>query len=77
MNLTPEIIDEEGKGILFARVASKLLSEGKVDQATLISEVGMKKHPNYAQGHYVLGKCYQERDMYEEARAEYDGCKVT
>jgi len=72
MNLTPEIIDEEGKGILFARVASKMLNEGKIDQATLISEVGMKKHPNYAQGHYVLGKCYQERDMYEEARVEYE-----
>ena len=72
MNLTPDLVDEEGKGILFARVASKLLSESKVDQATLISEVGIKKHPNYAQGHYVLGKCYQERDMYEEARAEYE-----
>jgi tetratricopeptide (TPR) repeat protein len=72
MNLTAELIDEEGKGILFARVASKLLSEGKVDQATLISEVGIKKHPNYAQGHYILGKCYQDRDMYEEARAEYE-----
>jgi tetratricopeptide (TPR) repeat protein len=72
MNLTPEIIDEEGKDILFARVASELLNKGKVDQATLISEVGIKKLPNYAQGHYVLGKCYQIKDMYEEARAEYE-----
>lgn len=72
MNLTPDILDEEGKGILFARVASNLLKEGKVDQATLITEVGIKKHPNYAQGHYILGKCYQEKDMYEEARAEYE-----
>jgi tetratricopeptide (TPR) repeat protein len=72
MNLTPELLDEEGKSILFARVASKLHDEGKIDQATLISEVGIKKHPNYAQGHYILGKCYQEKDMYEEARAEYE-----
>jgi hypothetical protein len=72
MNLKPEIIDEEGKGILFARVASKLLKEGKIEQATLISEVGIKKFPYYAQGHFVLGKCYQEKDMYEEARAEYE-----
>jgi len=72
MDLTPNIIDEEGKGILFARVASKLLNEGNIDQATFISEVGIKKFPNYAQGHYVLGKCYQDKDMYEEARAEYE-----
>jgi len=72
MNLTPDIIDEEGKGILFARVASKLLNEGNIDQATFISEVGIKKYPNYAQGHYVLGKCYQDKDMYDEARAEYE-----
>ena len=72
MDLTPDILDEEGKSILFARVASKLLDEGKIDQATFLSEVGIKKHPNYAQGHYILGKCYQEKDMYEEARAEYE-----
>jgi len=72
MDLTPDIIDEEGKGILFARVASKLLNEGNIDQATFLSEVGIKKYPNYAQGHYVLGKCYQDKDMYEEARAEYE-----
>jgi len=72
MDLTPDIIDEEGKGILFARVASKLLYEGNIDQATFISEVGIKKYPNYAQGHYILGKCYQDKDMYEEARAEYE-----
>ena len=42
MNLTPELLDEEGKGILFARVATNLLEEGKVEQATLITEVYKK-----------------------------------
>ena len=71
-NFNPEILDQEGQEILFARVASNLLKEGKTEQATLISEVGIKKFPDYAQGHFVLAKCYQEKDMYEEARTEYE-----
>ncbi len=71
-NLSPEMLDEEGYGILFARVASNLIGEGKIEQATLLSEVGIKKYPNYAQGHFLMAKCYQEKDMSEEARTEYE-----
>lgn len=71
-DLSSEIINEKGKGILFARVASDLLKNGKIEQCLQVCEAGVKQFPNYAQGHFILAKCYQENDMVEEARTEYE-----
>ena len=44
--------------ILFARNASNLLQEKKVDKAINICESGVREFPFYAPGHYILGLCY-------------------
>jgi hypothetical protein len=72
MELTPEILNQKNKGILFGRVASIVLEKGDIQSAIKICEKGIKKYPMYAQGHFILAKCYQKKGMHDEARAEFE-----
>lgn len=56
--------------ILFARLADCLLESGKVDQAIEICEEGLKKHPYYVTGHFVMGKCYLKKELHDQAEKE-------
>jgi len=57
--------------MLFARLADYLLESGKVDQAIIICEEGLKKHPYYVSGHFVMGKCYLKKELYDQAEKEF------
>ncbi len=57
---------------MFARIASNLLKRDNLEEAIQICEHGLKKFSTYAQGHYILAKCYQRKGMNEEARAEFE-----
>ena len=72
MELTPRILKEKGRDILFGRIASILLEKDDVEQAIEICENGIKKYPMYAQGHFILAKCYKKKEMFDEARVEFE-----
>lgn len=57
--------------ILFARLADVYLQMENVDEAIQLCEEGIKKHPYYATGHFVLGKCYMANKLYEQAEKEF------
>lgn len=67
-----DFLKEESKQLLFARVAEKLLSTGKNDEAIKVCEEGLRANPAYAQGHYVLAKCYLKSERNDEARHELE-----
>ncbi len=46
---------------VFAPLADACRKHGMIDEAIDIVERGVAKHPNYASGHVVRGKCYFDR----------------
>ena len=58
--------------ILFAKKASELLDDGKVDDALKLCEVGVRNFPFYATGHYVMALCYENLDNWDEAKNEFE-----
>ncbi len=65
-----DIIDQEF--LLFASKASRLLDEGESEKALHLCEAGVKRFPFYAQGHYVMGLCYQTLNQSENAKDEFE-----
>jgi len=78
MQKTPEeetkylerILSENSNSILFARLADKYLQSDRVDEAIELCELGIKKHPTYATGHFILGKCYLMKKSFDQAEKE-------
>jgi hypothetical protein len=66
------MVNQPGKEILFAHFAANLLKSGKLDEAIKVCENGLKKFPTYAQGHYILARCYIRKKLNDEARAELE-----
>jgi len=56
--------------ILFARLAELYLSLDRVDDAIKLCEDGIRKHPSYVTGHYILSKCYMKQNKFENAKKE-------
>ncbi len=56
--------------MLFARLADAYLQMDRVDEAIALCEKGIKKHPYYVTGHYVLGKCYLRKKLFDQAEKE-------
>ena len=57
--------------LLFARLADRLLASHELDEAIDICERGIKKHPYYVTGHYVMGKCYLSKGLMDQAEKEF------
>lgn len=64
-------LTEHPESILFARLADAYLEQERVDEAINICEEGTKKHPYYPTGHFVLGKSYMAKKLYEQAEKEF------
>lgn len=62
----------QSDSILFAHRASEQLTNQAADEALHLCEEGIKRFPFYAEGHYVLARCYQELDRLDEAQAEFE-----
>lgn len=62
----------QSDSILFAHRASEQLQDKAPDEALQLCEEGVKQFPFYAEGHYVLARCYQELDRLDEAQAEFE-----
>jgi len=56
---------------LFARLADYLLTSGAVEEALEICEHGVKLHPYYVSGHFIMGKCYFKKRMFDQAEKEF------
>ena len=66
-------IDEsDGNSILFAHKAFRLLENNQPEKALALCENGVKRFPFYAEGHFILGKCYQYLKKIDDAKEEYD-----
>ncbi|MCK4422142.1 tetratricopeptide repeat protein, partial [candidate division WOR-3 bacterium] len=53
--------------LIFAQYADLLRKEGHLDEAIEIAERGVMKHPEYATGFLVLGRCYKEKGAPQDA----------
>jgi len=58
--------------ILFAHKASMLLDEKSTEEALSLCEEGVKFFPFYAEGHFVLAKCYHSKGNLDDAKKEYE-----
>ncbi|MBN2088670.1 tetratricopeptide repeat protein [candidate division KSB1 bacterium] len=56
---------------LFARLVDELLKMGDINSAIPICENGLKRHPYYVTGHFVMGKCYFKKKLYDQAEKEF------
>lgn len=56
---------------LFARLSDELLKTGDINGAIQICENGLKRHPYYVTGHFVMGKCYFKKKLYDQAEKEF------
>ena len=63
-------LNENADSILFARLADSYLQLDRIDEAMELCEKSIKKHPFYVTGHYVLGKCYLKKKMFDQAEKE-------
>ncbi|MEJ2054875.1 MAG: tetratricopeptide repeat protein, partial [Calditrichaceae bacterium] len=66
------ILNSGNDSILFAHKAFKFIENKEYEQALELCESGVKRFPFYAEGHFILGKCYQSLKKYEEAKSEYE-----
>jgi len=57
--------------VLFARLADQYLKISRPKEALELCETGVKIHPFYVSGHFVLGKTYLANKMYEQAEKEF------
>jgi tetratricopeptide (TPR) repeat protein len=64
-------LQQNPDSLTFARVADALMKMGRLDEAVQICEEGVKRHPQYVTGHMVLGKCYMQKKLYEQAEKEF------
>ncbi len=63
-------LSKNANSILFARLADAYLQMDRVDDAIELCEKGIRKHPYYVTGHYVLGKCYFKKKLFDQAEKE-------
>ena len=57
---------------LFARLAEEYLRKGRPMRAQALCEEGCQRFPGYPTGFFVLGRCYEARRMWQQARAAID-----
>lgn len=58
--------------IIFAFLAFRNLEQGNTEKALAICEKGVKRHPEYPFGHFVLGLCYYHLKDYSKAKTHLE-----
>ncbi len=73
MDSSEKLIDEaDSTSVLFAHKAAGLLKEARVQEARALCEQGIKRFPLYAQGHFIMARCYQAVGLTDDAKAEFE-----
>lgn len=65
------LLQQNPDSLTFARVAEALMRNGRLEEAIQICEEGVRRHPYYVTGHFVLGKCYRQKKLYDLAEKEF------
>ncbi|NOZ62711.1 MAG: tetratricopeptide repeat protein [Calditrichaeota bacterium] len=65
-----KMLIEKPNSILFARLADCYMQMGRLDEAIELCEHGVRVHPNYISGHFVLGKSYFRKKLFDLAEKE-------
>lgn len=63
---------ENPESIVFAFLAFRNLEQGNPDKALTICEKGVRSHPEYPFGHFVLGLCHYHLKNYSKAKAHLE-----
>jgi len=59
--------------IVFASIADYLLTYGLIDDAYKVCEEGLKRHPRFTVGRFMMAKIHLKRGNYEEAEEQLRG----
>ena len=65
------LLQQNPDSLTFAHVADVLMKNGRLEEATRICEEGIRRHPYYVAGHMVLGKCYLQKQQFDQAEKEF------
>jgi tetratricopeptide (TPR) repeat protein len=63
-------LKDNPKSLLFARLADCCLEQGRIDDAFTLCSEGVKHHPYYSTGYFVLAKVYLLKKEYDKAEIE-------
>ncbi|MGH7594955.1 MAG: tetratricopeptide repeat protein [bacterium] len=65
------LLQQNPNSLTFGRVAEALMQQGRLDEAIQLCEEGIRRHPFYVTGHMVLGKCYLQKKLFDQAEKEF------
>jgi tetratricopeptide (TPR) repeat protein len=68
----PEKKDPEGSPVSFIQKAEALRGEGRIEEAIGICREGLAKTPGVLAARLLLGRCYFEKGMMEQAKEELE-----
>jgi tetratricopeptide (TPR) repeat protein len=63
-------IKDNPKSLFFAHLADFYLAQGRIDEAIALCSEGVKHHPYYSTGYFVLAKAHLLKKEYDKAEAE-------
>ncbi len=61
---------KDPKSKAFVPLADAYRRAGMLEEAIQVARDGLRYNPNYVSGHFVLGRCYFEKEMLKEAEDE-------
>ena len=67
-----KLLAQDSRSIEFARLADYLLEMKKTDEAIEVCQRGLEQHPQYANAHFILGRCYFEIGDLDVAESEFN-----
>jgi len=67
-----EQYERNPESLVFARLADAYRKAGEFDLALKVIADGISRHPDYASGHIVLGRCHRDLDSSAEAVAAFE-----
>lgn len=69
---SPEKREGEGSSASFLQKAEALLREGRYEEAIGMCREGLERNPEVLAGRVLLGRCYLEKGMMDQAREELE-----
>jgi len=66
-----EKVQKNPKSTVFVRLADELKKTGQLDEAIEVLKNGIEHQPGYMSARVALGKIYLDKDMSDEAKAEF------
>lgn len=63
--------NKDPKSRIFVQLADAYRKSSMIDEALEILNKGLQHHPDYGLAHLILGKCYYDKRMYEQAKDSF------